>query len=334
MFPELFRIPFTQLTIKSYGLMLVIGFLAAVALAKRLSRRITSNPQIISDVALYGLIAGVIGARIFYVVHYFKEKFAGHLLYIFAIWQGGLEFLGGIILAIAAVIFYLWHRKLPIRRCLDILAIGVMLAVIFGRIGCLLNGCCFGKPTNLPWAIRFPYGSFAYRSQVYPNLERGRSQPQLILPTEFFGYYDDNGVWNQDLKPVKYLNWQQKEMVEKGPYRCLPVHPTQLYLSAVAAIMCALLYFFWRSYQDDTSQNRKLLFRKPGCTFGLAIVLYGITRFLVEFLRDDSPFEFDGLTVSQIMSIVMVILGVVLILIFEKMGQDKPEPHGDLQKNI
>jgi prolipoprotein diacylglyceryltransferase len=57
----------------------------------------------------------------------------------------------------------------------------------------------------------------------------------------------------------------------------------------------------------------------------LAFVLYGITRFLVEFLRDDSPFEFDGLTVSQIMSIVMVILGVALILTFEKMGQDKAE---------
>jgi phosphatidylglycerol:prolipoprotein diacylglycerol transferase len=325
-FPEIFRIPFTQLTIKSYGLMLVIGFLAAVALAKRISRNITSNPQIISDIALYGLIAGVIGARLFYVVHYFREKFQGHLLSVFAIWQGGLEFLGGIILAVAVVIFYLWRRKLPIRRCLDILAISLMLAVVFGRIGCLLNGCCFGKPTNLPWAVRFPYGSFAYRSQVYPNLERGRSQPQLILPSEFFGYYDDNGVWVQDLKPEKNLDWQQREMVEKGPYRCLPVHPTQLYLSAVAAVMCAALYFFWRSYQNPDPQNRKLMFQKPGCTFGLAFVLYGITRFFMEFLRDDNPFEFDGLTVSQIMSIAMVALGIALILIFEKMGRDKPEP--------
>ncbi|NIR08113.1 MAG: hypothetical protein GTN82_22050, partial [Candidatus Aminicenantes bacterium] len=90
---------------------------------------------------------------------------------------GGLELLGGVILAILVVFFYLWRHKLPIRRYLDILAIGLLLALAFGRIGCFLNGCCFGKPTDQLWGVRFPYASFAYRSQVSPNLQRNRPEP-------------------------------------------------------------------------------------------------------------------------------------------------------------
>ncbi len=65
MFPELFEIPFTPLTVKSYGLMMVIGFLAAVSLIRHLSRNITPDPQLITNAALYSLIGGVVGARLF-----------------------------------------------------------------------------------------------------------------------------------------------------------------------------------------------------------------------------------------------------------------------------
>ena len=298
--------------------MMVIGFLLAVSVIRYLSRDITPDPQFITNAALYFLIAGVLGARIFYVVHHF-DKFQGDMLSVFAIWQGGLELLGGVI-AIAVIVFYMWYHKLPVRRYLDILAVGLMLALAFGRIGCFLNGCCFGKPTNLPWGIRFPYDSLAYRSQVYPDPARNRSKPQLELPAEFFGYFDKDGNWVQDLKPYKYLDSGQKGKVDKGPYRCLPVHPTQLYSSLNALFGCLILYLFWRrSRRIAESGNSKKLCAKPGCTFGLMFILYGIARFLIEFLRDDNPFEFDSLTISQNMSIVMLILGVVLMIIFEKM---------------
>ena len=75
MYPELFKIPFTDLTVKSYGLMIVIGFLVAVSLIRRLSRDITPNSQSITNAALYALIGGVAGARLFYVVHYFDQFF-------------------------------------------------------------------------------------------------------------------------------------------------------------------------------------------------------------------------------------------------------------------
>jgi phosphatidylglycerol:prolipoprotein diacylglycerol transferase len=326
MFPELFEIPFIHLTVKSYGLMMVIAFLAAVYLIRRLSRDITPDPQHITNAALYSLIAGVVGARLFYVIHHF-DQFQGRLLSVFAIWKGGLELLGGVLLAIAVIGFYCRYHKLPVRRYLDILAIGLMLSLVFGRIGCFLNGCCFGKPTNLPWAIRFPYHSDAYYSQVNPNPERNRPEPQLKLPEEFFGNYYENGKMFYGLKPYEDLTPEQKYMVDKGPFRCLPVHPTQLYSSVKGAVLAIILYLFWRrSQKAGNSKNhnakhalRQKLFTKPGCTFGLMFILYGITRFFLEFLRDDNPFEFDGLTISQIIGVAMAVFGVLLMAIFEKM---------------
>jgi phosphatidylglycerol:prolipoprotein diacylglycerol transferase len=322
MFPELFEIPFIHLTVKSYGLMMVIAFLAAVYLIRRLSRDITPDPQHITNAALYSLIAGVVGARLFYVIHHF-DQFQGRLLSVFAIWKGGLELLGGVLLAIAVIGFYCRYHKLPVRRYLDILAIGLMLSLVFGRIGCFLNGCCFGKPTNLPWAVCFPYRSDAYYSQVNPNPERNRPEPQLKLPDEFFGYYYENGKMFYGLKPYKDLTPEQKYMVDKGPYRCLPVHPTQLYSSVKGAVLALILYLFWRRSQNaGNSQNHKKLFSKPGCTFGLMFILYGISRFFMEFVRDDNPFEFDGLTISQIIGVAMAAFGVLLMMIFEKMKPD------------
>jgi len=272
MYRELFEIPFVHLTIKSYGLMMVIGFLSCVSLIRYLSRNFTSNPQFITNAALYSLIGGVVGARLFFVVHYF-DNFRSNPAEVFAIWQGGLELAGGVVAAVLVIVFYLRYHKLPVRRYLDVLAIGLMLILVFGRIGCFLNGCCYGKPTELPWGVRFPYYSFAYHSQTGADLDRNRSQPYLKLPGEFFGYTDENGVNYSGLKPYKYLTEQQKFEVKKGKYRCLPIHPTQLYSSALAAFWCLVLYLFWRRARKIG--NSVKLFTKPGYTFALMFIVYG-----------------------------------------------------------
>ena len=322
MYPKLFEIPFIHWPIPTYGLMMVIGFLAAVSLIRRLSTKLAPDPQLITNAALYSLIAGVVGARLFFVIHHF-DQFRGNLLAVFATWRGGFELFGGVLLAIAVIAFYLWQKKLPIRRYLDILAIGLMLALVLGRIGCFLNGCCFGKPTNLPWAVRFPYASHPYRSQVNPDLARNRSEPYLQLPADFFGYVEENGLWYQRLKPYEDLTKEQKFLVEKGPYRCLPVHPTQLYSSANAVVLCLILYLFWRrSQRIVATKNTSKLFTKPGQIFSLMFILYGITRFFIEFLRDDNPFELDSLTISQNISIALIVLGAALMFIFKKIKPD------------
>lgn len=338
MHPEIFQIPFIHASIKSYGLMIVIGLLCTIFVIRRLSDRIGQplvNKDLITNGALYALIAGVIGARIFYVVHYW-DSFRGDLMSVFYIWKGGLELLGGVILAILVILAYLFYLKLPVRRYLDIIAIAIVLTLGFGRIGCLLNGCCFGRPSNVPWAIRFPYDSLAYQSQAYPDPARNRDKPYLTLPDEYYGTLDPSGAWLQvpadakyrvyprALKPRELLTPSELAAVTSGPYRCLPVHPTQIYDSLNAFLLCIALYLFWRyvGYGRDGKMPR---FRigKPGCTFALLFILYGPARIFFESIRDDNPFEIDGLTISQLISIGLIILGVTLMIIFSSVKPDK-----------
>ena len=326
MHPKLFEIPFINWPIGTYGPMLVIGFLAAITLIRHLCKKYKTDPQHITNAALYSLIGGVIGARLFYVLHYF-DSYRYNLLDIFKVWKGGLELLGGVIVAIAVILIYLKYHKLPIRRYLDILAIGLMLALVFGRIGCFLNGCCFGKPTDFPLAVRFPsfvqryegkalYPSFVFNSQVNPNPERNRSEPHLKLPDSFFYYINEQGYG--ELKPYDELSPQQQKEVIKGEYRCLPVYPTQLFSSVSAAIICLILFLFWKRAEKNPGK----FLTQPGSTFSLMFILYGIMRFNIEILRDDNPFEhawwaiYKGGTVSQNISIYMIILGTVLLLLF------------------
>ncbi|MBN2455225.1 MAG: prolipoprotein diacylglyceryl transferase [Sedimentisphaerales bacterium] len=320
--------------------MLVIGFLVGLSVVRRLASTIISDPQQITNTALYALIAGVAGARIFHVIHYFHD-YEGNLLSVFAVWKGGLELLGGFIGAITAVAIYLWYHKLPVRKCLDILAIGLMIGLCFGRIGCFLRGCCYGKPADLPWAVRFPYGSDVYLSQVYPDTARKRPSPQLRLPDDFFIYFERNNQVYTVLKSLDELTVEQKEQVKNGPYRCLPVHPTQLYSSVNAGLLGLILYLFWRRNQrEDLSKSTRRLFAGNGSTFALVFILYGIARFFIEFVRDDNPFEYGwwtiykGGTISQNLSVYIVIAGVVLMVIFNARKPQKSSSTSTKGKEI
>jgi prolipoprotein diacylglyceryltransferase len=126
------------------------------------------------------------------------------------------------------------------------------------------------------------------------------------------------------LKPHDLLTPAQKEAVTSGPYRCLPVHPTQIYDSLNAFFLCGILYLFWRyvGYGGDGKIPR---FRigKPGCTFALMFILYGPARIFFESIRDDNPFETAGLTISQLISIGLIVLGIVLMAVFTFAKPDK-----------
>jgi phosphatidylglycerol---prolipoprotein diacylglyceryl transferase len=318
MYPNLFGLPL----IHTYGVVLVVGFLAAVFLMRKLAHSVGEDPDCFTNTALYALIAGVIGARLFYVLHNFSQ-FRGRLLSVFATWQGGLEFLGGFIVAVAVALFYIRRNKRSIKVYFDILAIGLMLGLAFGRVGCFCSGCCFGKPADTALSIRFPYASDAYRSQVYPNPSRDRLRPHLELPAEYFGYIAEGGqTWyptdeankyRSGLKPKELLTEQQLYEVTKGKFRCLAVLPTQFYSSANAVAICVVLCFFWRS---------KFAKSRPGVTFSLMCILYGVTRFMLEYLRDDNPFEYawwiiyKGGTISQNIGIYQTVLGIILLIIF------------------
>jgi len=317
MYPELLKIPFTEMTIKSYGTMMVVGFMVAVVVMRRLSLRDGLDPLLITNASLYSLIAGVVGARIFFVVHYY-DRFRDNPLDVLKIWQGGLELLSGVVLALFVIGFYLRRNKMPVRRCLDVMAVGLMIALAFGRIGCLLNGCCFGQPTTLPWAIRFPYGSYAYTSQINPNAERGRTESHLRIPHHEYCVLDE-GRWYP--RALDSLTTQQQLDVTEGKYRCLSVHPSQVYSSLTSLLLSGVLYLFWSRAQRRRATDAPARLVRPGQTFGLMLALYGIVRFLLELSRDDNPYEYGHLTISQIMGVGLLVVGTSILVVAGRLSR-------------
>jgi phosphatidylglycerol:prolipoprotein diacylglycerol transferase len=224
--PELFTIPGIDYGVKGYGFMLMIGFLTAIWWATHRAQKVKANPDLLLNIGFIALIFGVIGARTFYVIHYWEKAFTGRgLRAVLDVTAGGMEFYGGFLGALVFVFWYVvaqarprvaralvvtwiaitvvillaiyaalgggrarfvlpvlcvvvgvlivralwrWGREIgaappvSLRLYLDVMTPSLMWGLAFGRIGCFLNGCCFGAPCQayaLPWAVRFPCGS-------------------------------------------------------------------------------------------------------------------------------------------------------------------------------
>ena len=137
--------------------MIALAFLAGLWTATLRARREKIPGECIADITLWLMIGSIVGARIVYVATYWKEQFADQPFpEIFAIWHGGLVYYGGLIGATIAGMIYIHWKKLPLWKTADVFAPSIALGSFFGRAGCLLNGCCYGRPTDLPWAISFP----------------------------------------------------------------------------------------------------------------------------------------------------------------------------------
>ena len=156
MYPIAFEIG--SLSIRWYGVMAAVGFLAAAWLLDRNRRFAGLTKDQCSTILLLGLICGILGARIVYVVQFFKF-YRDDLWRIVRIDQGGLVFYGGFILALLVIVGYTLKRKLDPVRVFDVMAPSMALAHCCGRIGCFLNGCCYGRATTAFWGVTPPAGS-------------------------------------------------------------------------------------------------------------------------------------------------------------------------------
>lgn len=162
MYPTLFKIgPFP---IRSWGVMLAIAFVVGIIMAQRRAKRYGIETNFILDLSILILVSSIVGARIAYVIDHFDFYFHNPSK-IFGEWEsglifcGGLIFYGGILLAIPVSIFYARKRKVSVPKLMDVLTPSLAIGLFFARIGCFLNGCCFGKPTNLPIGITCPEDS-------------------------------------------------------------------------------------------------------------------------------------------------------------------------------
>ncbi len=177
---ELGRLPVTW-----YGIFVACGFLFGLWNSSRRALRENIHPELIFDCGTWLLVGAIVGARALFVASYWTEIEAsaqehGHspLLEMFMVQHGGLVYYGGLIGASAACVVFARRRKIALWRLADILAPGVALGSFFGRWGCLMNGCCYGRPTTMPWSIEFPVGHETHL--------KNDGLPHYVHPTEIY----------------------------------------------------------------------------------------------------------------------------------------------------
>ncbi len=282
-----FDIPFP-----SYFVLLLTGFIFATAAGAIWAKRVGQDPDVVVDLGLAMLLAGVVGARLLHVIAdgYFwdyvhlctdpskvdwritvaecgSERYQGVWdaakgvchpteadCFAWAkFWAGGLTYYGGFIGASAAAWYLLKRDRFPFWKAADMAGMVIPIGLGFGRMGCLLAGCCFGTPTSVGWALSFPSHSPASESQFKAGLLQSSFEPSL------------------------------------------GVHPTQIYESAGSFVIAAVL-ILWLA-------GRK---RYDGQVFLAFVALYAIVRFLLEFWRNDDRGGLLGLSTSQLIGVVLV----------------------------
>jgi phosphatidylglycerol:prolipoprotein diacylglycerol transferase len=304
MYPDLFKIPFLNYPVHSFGVMLVLGFMLAMALAKFLARRSKLDPEIFANAALIALLSGVIGARLSHVIENWPQytdstrSFGANLREAINITEGGLTYYGGFLLSIPCCIAYGRWKRVPILLGMDILAPCIMIGLGFGRIGCFLNGCCFGAQCDLPWAVEFPYHSYAYMEEYERNQLKTPAPEDVLGPPNMFG--------ERYPKPV--------EMVGSQPeLRSNPLHPAQLYSAFTAFLLAAMLFAYFT------------MPHVPGRVFALMMAVEGLCRYLLELVRDEPRYYLHHTaSLGMVQGILIAAGGLALWAIFGAMPGKKP----------
>lgn len=236
-----------KFTIHGYGLMIAIGIVLCVFLGIYRAKKYNMEQEAVLDIAIYSVIAGFLGAKLLFVIVEFPRFLKDPLG---LLGSEGFVVYGGIIAGVFAAMVYCRIKNLNFKKYFDLLIPGVALAQGFGRIGCFLAGCCYGRETTSWLGVVFPPGGFAPAG-------------------------------------IKIL-------------------PTQLFASAGDFLITIILLATYNKRKHD------------GDTGALYLLLYGIGRFLIEFLRADERGGWGIFSTSQWISLVIVVVAVVLFKVNKK----------------
>lgn len=168
MYPVLFKIG--NLGIRSYGVLLVIAFFICLWLAKFDAKRISLSKKLVDKYANYLLLGGLIGARLYYAAFYDPYYYFTKPWTLLFIWEGGLAIHGALLGGVIATYLFCKKKNIPFLKLTDFVAPILLLGQAIGRIGCFLNGCCYGVPTDKPWGMIFAKDSPAYYKYGYQSL--------------------------------------------------------------------------------------------------------------------------------------------------------------------
>ena len=172
MHPLLFKIG--SIPVHSYGMLIAIGFLVAIYVIRRLAIQSKLNVDHVLDLAFWCFLVGFIGARLLFIVtrwSYFMEDPAS----IFRVWEGGLVFFGGPLLAVPFAVWFVRKNKMSPWKTMDVAMPGLAIGHAFGRLGCLAAGCCYGKPTGTSFGVK-----------LYSDLVEKQYQGINLHPTQLY----------------------------------------------------------------------------------------------------------------------------------------------------
>jgi phosphatidylglycerol:prolipoprotein diacylglycerol transferase len=259
MHPILFEIG--GFPVYTYGVLLAAAYLLGLqfALVRARARGLDANR--VMDLGIWIIISALIGAKLLLLVVDI-DAFRQNPRELLTLMRSGGVFYGGLIAAVAVAFWYMRRHRMPLWPVCDAFAPGIALGHVIGRMGCFFAGCCFGKATDVPWAVTF---TSEYASQ------------------------------------------------NVGTPLNVPLHPTQLYEAGAEFAILGFLLFLERRWRPF-----------PGRTFWTYLLVYGITRFIIEFYRGDPRGMIGDLSTSQFVSVLLVPLSIIMLIVLAR--RPVPDP--------
>jgi len=257
MHPRLFEVG--PLTVYTYGVLLAAAYLLGLKLAMVRAEKRGLDATRILDLGIYIIVSALVGAKLLLLATDFRS-FTSDPRELLTLVRSGGVFYGGLILAVGVSLWYIRHAKLPLWTTCDAFAPGIALGHVVGRFGCFFAGCCYGRPTTLPWGITFT-------------------------------------------DPLAAAN--------VGTPLGVPLHPTQLYEAGAEFLILLVLL---------ASERKGRGF--AGRTFWLYMLLYAISRFVIEIYRGDPGRGSVGpLSTSQFISVLLVPAAIGMLIHLSRRGE-------------
>jgi phosphatidylglycerol---prolipoprotein diacylglyceryl transferase len=337
------------MAIRGYGMMLLAGVVSSVALAVMRGRRYGISDDVMLGIAPWLLVGGIVGARMFYVIEYrdrfFDRDLGTTIRNLLDFTGGGLVVYGAFIGGFLAGVAYVLRHRLPFLTMGDVIVPCLFIGLCLGRLGCLMNGCCYGNACEPDWAsLRFPNGSPVYQDQldsgelVGLKVDEAKSKVESVVPDSLAarsGIKAGDAITglktvrsNEEADASQPLEDAPLGLVAKIagnehywpasqlPKTANPVRASQLISSLGGLILCLSLCLFSH------------FAKRPGMVMLVGFASYAIMRFVMEMLRNDEPGQFGTtLTIAQWVSIVVFLLSLGGLLWLRLMYWSSPEDH-------
>jgi phosphatidylglycerol---prolipoprotein diacylglyceryl transferase len=244
------------LEVRWYGLMYVVGITVGLIVASYYARSKGITSDQLLNIAYIAIPAGLVGARLYFVIQQPLGPYLAQPWRILAFWEGGMAFYGAIFAVVLTIVIMAWRMKVSIWKLLDVAVIFAVVGQFFGRIGNIINGDVIGYPTTLPWGFVYanpnsfaPRHDIAYHpAAVYEALIniilfsilwwlRNKFQPGILFFIYIFGY---------SISQIIVFFWRENEIVLLGL--------KQAQLTAIAVIIVAGFVFWWYLRRKPTSK--------------------------------------------------------------------------------